>query len=76
MLTATLLTKGAEKPIAESPLLMTTSIILKIVLTQRSGEVTSMARNQRGVLWTATLHTDLVLTSGGLMIRLLTGLID
>jgi len=28
------------------------------------------------VLWTATLHTDLVLTSGGLMICLLTGLID
>ena len=28
------------------------------------------------LLWTATLHTDLVLTLGELMIRLLTGLID
>jgi len=28
------------------------------------------------VLWTATLHTDLALISSGLMICLLTGLID
>ena len=44
-----------------------------IVATEVCGN-TNLEREM--VLWTATLPTDLVLTSSGLMIHLLTGLID
>jgi len=44
-----------------------------IVVTEACGNA-NLKREM--VLWTATLHTDLVLTSSRLMIRLLTGLID